>query len=151
MFEKNEPESKQMKREDSDKKELAQARNLKPRQYLKVLLSLVVLFIMACCNSKHSKAKLIGSSLVSSNLWTEAYLISAGGVWASNTYSYYLTDSVYFRKYIGTVHFDDEQLFCGHVDADHVMVYISKRYDNSDTSYSSLHSLSYLKAKGDFD
>jgi hypothetical protein len=80
-------------------------------------------FIITACTSKYSKEHHEGTGIIKSNLYRECFLVYSGGVLANNSYSYYLTDSANFRKYIGTVYFDDEQILCKVLDTNRILVY----------------------------
>ena len=121
---------------------------------------IIVVFIAAIISfliirpyyAKYSKKEHIGTFQLSEHLFREAYLITAGGVLASDTYSAYLTDSVSFRKYIGTIYSDHEQLYTELLDSNHILVYRGSRRDRSDTiGNKKIYELSELKNAGKFE
>ena len=78
----------------------------------KILLSLIFIFCLISCVNNYSKRKYIGTKEIGNNIYQETFEVYSGGVFASSSYSYYLTDSLNFREYIGTIHDDHESLLC---------------------------------------
>ena len=62
------------------------------------------------CNTKYSKKNHIGTSKIANSIYLEVYSTYEGGVFAGNSYSYYLTDSVNFRELVIAVNNDDETI-----------------------------------------
>lgn len=117
----------------------------------KVYLLLIIGFFIFSCTSKYSKTRHEGTTEILSDLYEESYLVYSGGTLANDSYSYYLTDSINFRKYIGTIYFDDEHLFCKMLDSNSVLVYSVNRYHDKDTLEMKKFSLKELKEEGRFE
>lgn len=111
----------------------------------------MVLILIYSCDSKYSKNNHINTLQLENHLYYEIYKITSGGALASNTYSYYLTDSLNFREYVGTIYYDDEQLRCKSLDNTHVLVYKVKRKNLNDTLEKKVYIISELQKKGNFD
>lgn len=121
------------------------------RVFLFSAFIMVFSFLVQSCDSKYSKKNHLNTLQVENHLFYEIYKITSGGALASDTYSYYLTDSVNFRKYVGTIYFDDEHLYCKALDLNHVLVYRAKRNNENDTLEKCIYLLSDLKKEGKFD
>lgn len=107
--------------------------------------------LIISCTSKYSREQYEGTGIIDSNLYRERFLVYSGGALANNSYSFYLTDSIKFRKYIGTVYFDDEQLFCSVLDSNRILVFRAKRNNENDTLDKKIYLLSELRKEGNFD
>lgn len=125
---------------------------------MKKRLSILSVFIVLAfslselsCYSKYSKKNHLNTIKVGNQLFYEIYKISSGGTLASDTYSYYLTDSINFRKYLGTIYYDDEHLYCKEIDSDRTIVYRAYRNIEGDTIEKTIYCLSDLKSEGKFD
>jgi len=111
---------------------------------------IVFSFLVQSCDSKYSKKNHISTLQVNKHLFYEIYKITSGGTLASDTYSDYLTDSVNFRKYVGTVYYDDEQNRYKLIDSNTVLVY-RLNIRNNDTLEKKIYIISDLKKEGKFD
>lgn len=68
-----------------------------------------LLLLCASCTSKYSKKNYRGAEKIEgSGCFLECYQTYSGGVFAGDSYSYYLTDSVNFRAFGITKYHDDE-------------------------------------------
>lgn len=115
-------------------------------------LFLIALFeITLSCTSKHSKKSHVITGVVSENLYRECFQIYSGGVFANDSYSFYLTDSVHFRKYIGTVYFDDESLISKNLDSNRIVVFKTNRHDSNIEINKSIYYLDKLREEGIFE
>jgi hypothetical protein len=65
------------------------------------ILFFAVLFI-ACSSNKYSKEKFHSSKAIGDNLYREEYVIYSGNATTTDVNSVYITDSIHFRKFIGT-------------------------------------------------
>jgi hypothetical protein len=79
-----------------------------------ILVALTLGIILIFCfqyfkNQKFDKQNLIYSKYLSKGIFEEKYEPHSGGVLEGNIYSYYITDSTSFRKYIGKC--DDKEVF----------------------------------------
>ena len=116
------------------------------------LLLLIAGFILFFCTSKYSKQHYLSTGKIASSLYKEVFCIYTGGVMVSGTYSYYLTDSVNFRKYLGTSYNNDERIHCDMLDSNRVMVFrVSFHGDRKDTIEKTVYLLSELKSEGKYD
>lgn len=68
-----------------------------------------ITFIACSSIDKYSKNDYIGAKKIGNDLYWETYCIYRGGVYAGNTYTRYLTDSITFRLYLGSFE-DHEQI-----------------------------------------
>lgn len=111
---------------------------------------IVFSFLVQSCDSKYSKKNHLSTIKINDHLYYEIYKITSGGTLASDTYSDYLTDSVNFRKYVGTVYYDDEQNRWKVIDSNTVLVY-RLNIRNNDTLEKKIYIISDLKKEGKFD
>ncbi len=117
-----------------------------------LIFLLIVGFMLLSCTSKYSKQHYFGTGKISSGLYKEVFCINTGGVMASGSYSYYLTDSVSFRKYLGTSYSDEEIIHCEMFDSGRIMVFrVSFRGNEKDTISKEFYQLSELKSEGKYD
>jgi hypothetical protein len=77
------------------------------------------------CSSKYSKENHIKTFVLNDSLYVEKYKVFTGGTTTSDSYSYYMTDSVHFRKYIGTEYHSDEQIFWSTEGSNEVIFYLA--------------------------
>ena len=101
------------------------------------------------CVNHYSKDKPETSVEVSKNLYLEMYCTSQGGVFASDTFSKYLTDSVSFRKYVG-YELDDEVIKASILNSNLVFIY-KIDFHTTDTLEMSVYSISQLKKGGKWE
>jgi hypothetical protein len=72
--------------------------------FIKVGLALLFALNLSSCRSDRSKAELARKSKVCGGLlFAEDYVIAKGGAYGGDRESDYLTDSINFRIYVGTV------------------------------------------------
>ena len=118
-----------------------------------VSIAAIISFLtIRSCYAKYSKKEHVGTLQLSEQIFLETYLITAGGVLASDTYSSYLTDSISFRKYIGTIYSDHEHLYTELLNSNHVLVYRGSRRDRGDTiGNKKIYELSRLRKAGKFE
>lgn len=114
-----------------------------------ILLLLFMVFISGCSN-KYSKENYISTYNIGNGLYKETFQVYSGGVFAGNSYSYYLTDSINFRIYIGTKYHDDERFLCElsnpkTVKASKVL------FHTDDTIEVNYYSIEQLKKEGKFE
>jgi len=121
------------------------------RVFLFSAVIIVFSFLVQSCDSKYSKKNHISTLQVDKHLFYEIYKITSGGTLASDTYSDYLTDSVNFRKYVGTVYYDDEQNRYKLIDSNIVLVYRLNIRNKNDTLEKKIYIISDLKKEGKFD
>ena len=77
---------------------------------MKYCVLILVVFLFTSCYSKYSKENHDSTSKINDSLYFEVYLVNKGGVFASNSYSYYVTDSLNFRSYLYTITEDSDGL-----------------------------------------
>ena len=114
-------------------------------------ISVIFSLSIVSCNSKYSKKNHIGTIKIYDHLYNEIFKVYSGGALANDSYSNYLTDSVSFRKYIGTVYYDDEELYCKTLDTNRILVYILNIRNKNDTLEKKVYLLSDLKKEGKFE
>jgi len=61
------------------------------------------------CSSKHPKKNHRVTFILNDSLFVEKFKVFSGSTTTSDSYSYYFTDSLHFRKYIGTEDNNNEQ------------------------------------------
>ena len=87
------------------------------RKYIKnsiVFFLIILSFLFNCCNlgnKKHSKNNHIATFKKGDNLYNEKFQIYFGVVYAGDSYIEYITDSINFRKYIGTYNDDEWMIY----------------------------------------
>lgn len=112
---------------------------------------MVILFfciVILSCDNHKNKVNHTSTKSICNNLYVERYLPYIGGVFDGNTRSCYVTDSVNFRKFIGT--YDDKERFRFSFDQDtiyaHKITY--RNWANGDTIEIYKYSLKDLKKEG---
>lgn len=118
---------------------------------LSVFTFIVLSFFELSCSSKYSKKNHVGTIKIGEHLYNEVFQVYAGGALANDSYSDYLTDSVNFRKYVGTIHYDDEKNYCKKIDSNRVLVYRLNIRNKSDTLEQKVYIISDLIKEGSFD
>lgn len=123
---------------------------------IKIIYVAFLIFTIWKCHSYvfFAKRNPLKTHFLESGIFEERFESFHGGVLMSNTITYYLTDSVSFRKYIGAC--DEDEIFKSSVNVDTIVVikfswknwYMSKKETPIDTLY---FSISKLKEEGDFD
>jgi hypothetical protein len=116
----------------------------------KYFISLLFLVVLSC-NSKYNKNNHLSTIEIGNNIYYEKYKVFSGGVYANDSYSHCLTDSVSFRKYVGTIYYDDEHLFCKSMDSNTVIIFRAKRSNLKDTLEKHIYLISDLKREGKFE
>lgn len=110
-----------------------------------------LLLILASCSNKYSKREHVSTIQIGSHLYNEVYKVYSGGVFASDSYSNYITDSVYFRKYVGTRYYDDEEIYCKVIDSNTVLVVKRSKVNTTDTLETNIYELNKLIVEGEFE
>jgi hypothetical protein len=118
-----------------------------------VIIMLILLYGIKSCHHYvfFGKKELLRAKLIGSNIFEEKFKSFGGGVLMSSTYTYYVTDSTSFRKYLG--HCDDKEFFRCHIKGDTIVV-VKTSWRNSNyekpigTTYFSIKD---LKQEGDFE
>ncbi len=70
-------------------------------KFFNVSIITTILFLFSCVDKK-SKDRHFSTKKISENLYREKYRVFSGGAYSAELYADYITDSVSFRKYIGT-------------------------------------------------
>jgi len=96
-------------------------------------ISVCLLFVCFACNSSHSytskySKKNHQKTYIINSFYIEKYKIYSGGATTCDSYSYYITDSINFRKFIGTGDYCEERLFWDTINSKIIEVYME--YDN---------------------
>jgi hypothetical protein len=104
---------------------------------------------MFSCVNHYSKDNPGGSGEITKGIFWESYHTSSGGVFASDTYSQYLTDSLTFRKMVGYQE-DDEIIRFSLLDSNLILVY-KIDWHTEDTLNMKVYSISKLKKEGKFE
>ena len=115
------------------------------------LLFILTSIILISCNParKYAKDTPVGSKKIKEGLYRETYCTHGGGVYASNVYSCYLTDSISFRKYLGTE--DDYELIYISPLNDSI-IFVRKFEIDTDMDIETMeYNLHILKREGKFD
>lgn len=115
------------------------------------LIILGLLVVISSCSTKYSKSEHIATIQIGPNLYNEVYKVYSGGVFASDSYSNYITDSVNFRKYVGTRYYDDEEIYCNLIDSNTVLVVKRSKSNTADTIEKKFYKINKLIADGEFD
>ncbi len=77
---------------------------------MKFYVIIFLMFLVSSCTSKYSKDNYQSTHKLNDSLFIERYMVYNGGVFASNSNSYYLTDSMSFRSYLYTITEDSDGL-----------------------------------------
>lgn len=118
--------------------------------FLKVtFFQLVVLILMSACTDIHSKKEHLSTIQLDRGLYNELYRVYSGGVWAGNTNTEYLTDSLCFRKYLGYTN-DNERFEIVFIDSVRISV-CKVNISQKDTVECQIYNISLLKEEGRFE
>jgi hypothetical protein len=113
-----------------------------------------MLILFQSCTNNYRKDNHIATFEIDEGVYNEKFQVFSGGVFAGDSYSQYITDSISFRKYIGTIYHDDEKMYCEMLSTDIVKVYSVRLpfLDNpGDTFDIKYYSLFELQKEGRFD
>jgi hypothetical protein len=118
-----------------------------------IIVLLILLYGIKSCHHYvfFGKKNPLKTHEIGDKLFEERFESFSGGVLMDNTYTYYLTDSINFRKYIGSC--DDKEFFRCNVKGDSLVV-LKTSWRNSnyekpiETTYFSINK---LKKDGDFE
>ena len=111
---------------------------------IKVILHLAILALISCVNYK-DKSSIDDVSAIGNNLYLERYEVYGGGVFSGDVLSYYVTDSINFRKYIGSTKSDDERIIIKYTRTQLRIVKYKNAYnERPDTTQVSFESISNL-------
>lgn len=110
-----------------------------------------LLLILTSCLNKYSKREHVATIPIGPHLFNEIYKVYSGGVFASDSYSNYITDSVNFRKYVGTRYYDDEEIYCHLIDSNIVLVVKLSKDNTKDTIDKEYYNTLDLIANGEFE
>jgi len=127
---------------------------------MKKFLLIFVLFLVSCAPKiDYSKDNPDGSRKIGNNIYRETYTTYFGCATTTDVYTVYLTDSLTFRVYVGTVYYTDTQ-FIGtvQIDDDNILVYktdkekIFQKFSNKkDTVEKKIYNIPLLKKEGKFE
>ena len=95
---------------------------------MKNCIIILTVFMCLSCSSKYSKKNHRVTFNLNDSLFIEKFKVFSGGTTTSDSYSYYITDSLHFRKYIGTEHYSDDQIFWDIKDYSDVKFYLAYTY-----------------------
>ena len=86
-------------------------------------------FMCVACSSKHPKKNHRVTFILNDSLFVEKFKVFSGSTTTSDSYSYYFTDSLHFRKYIGTEDNNNEQhIFWDYINhSNEIKFYIATR------------------------
>lgn len=117
------------------------------------ILTLIILGVKFCDNAyKFNKDKHQHTEALGGHIFKEKFETFSGGVLMTNDYSYYVTDSVTFRKFVGQC--DEKELYKCKVLGDTIKaVKYSRRirYGKETAIDSVFFSIKALKKEGDFE
>jgi hypothetical protein len=122
---------------------------------------IVVFIALICfaCSSKYSKENHRVTFILNDSLYVEKYKVFSGGATTSDSYSYYITDSIQFRKYVVTKHYDDERIIWTKTDStitvykerSHYHFYENENSITYDTIQIGNYMIEYLVKEGKFE
>jgi len=101
----------------------------------KVIYSIIILVVLSCQSNKYSKENHIYTNEIATDLYIELYRTYVGSATTSDSYSYYITDSIHFRKFIGERNYDDE-IIKWYMSNNIITIYKKKRIYNFETDIS---------------
>ena len=117
--------------------------------------------IMCMCSCYRIKDNnLVKIEKLNDCIYKEVYQLDIGSVFTGNTYSYYITDTISFRKHVAITYYDDERIRMEISDSNTVKVYkITKTsmfqgnssYAIYDTTILGTYNINELIKEGKFD
>jgi hypothetical protein len=118
-----------------------------------LIILLILLYGIKSCHHYvfFGKKELLRAKLIDNNVFEEKFKSFSGGVLMSNTYTYYVTDSSNFRKYLGAC--DDKEFFRCHIKGDTIVV-VKTSWRNSNYEKpieTTIFSIKNLKKEGNFE
>ena len=116
---------------------------------MKKIIIVSIAFMITSCTSQYSKKDHVNTIKIVDGLYLEIFKTSGGGVFASDTYSNYLTDSLHFRKFIGVEH-DNDQIRFSILNNKKICIYRVER-QNNDTLETKVYNVSELKEECTFE
>jgi len=118
---------------------------------MKKLILIFLVILLFSCSSRYSKKHHIGTLVIDNQLYYEMFQTYSGGSLASDTYSDYVTDSSTFRKYVGSIFYDDQQLRFKLINKDSLLIFTINRHKLNDTIEQKVYIISKLKKEGRFE
>ena len=105
-------------------------------------ITILAIFMYIACSSKYSRKNHRVTFILNDSLFVEKFKVFSGSATTSDSYSYYLTDSLHFRKYIGTEDNNNEQqIFWNHIKlSNEIIIYLATR----DLEQGAMEKLNYI-------
>ena len=120
----------------------------------KFFLPLILFFVSCSEQIDYSKDDHFSTHKIKKGLYLEFYIVYAGGVYAGDVYTVYLTDSASFRKYVVTKPYDDQRVYSEEIDTDTYVVYKVEDglFSNKERILEKkIYSISALQKEGKFE
>ena len=86
-----------------------------------VIVFFMIFFFLSNCVNKYSKDNYIATFKMDKGIYEETFQIYSGGVYAGDSYTSYITDSVNFRKLMGV--YNDGEMMLYKIDNQCIDVY----------------------------
>ena len=107
------------------------------------------IIMCVCVNCRTKNKNLVNTEKLNDCIYKEVYQLATGGVLAGDTYSYYITDTISFRKYVAITYYDDERIRMEMPDSNTVKVYkIVSLVNIYDTTILGTYNIEELKREG---
>ncbi len=84
------------------------------------VLTIGIVLLTSGCINKKGKSELFSTKSICKSIWREKFKVYSGGAHSAELFSDYLTDSINFRKFIGT--HDEWSSFDYECDGDKIIV-----------------------------
>lgn len=98
---------------------------MKNKIFLSNRIVVFTILMCLCCSSKYSKDNHRVTFKLNDSLYVEKYKVFSGGATTSDSYSYYLTDSIHFRKYIGVERHSNDKIFWNDRNPNNIIFYLA--------------------------
>ena len=76
----------------------------------KSIYIITIFSLFSCISNRYSKENHSNTWIIEKGLYVESFQTYQGGATTSNSYSFYITDSIHFRKFIGEENYDDQNI-----------------------------------------
>jgi len=94
------------------------------------LLLFMAIVVLSCTSREKSEGRFLRTKTIKKGLYLECYEMTKGGVFAGNTYGYYLTDSNHYSQFIGFA--DDNEIVDYRFESDSSIIIITIKSDDTD-------------------
>ncbi len=113
----------------------------------------IILIIFTQCSNENSKEKHFSTIKICDKIYIETYIVFSSGAYGNDKHADYITDSINFRKFIGTEDTENEILFT-QCQGDSLFVKkssINRENDSVKIIFKNIYSKKQLIKEGKFD